>query len=343
MSLRQRKEVQEMSRRLLAFFAFALTIQAGILPEGLGVVQRGEVEKPVITDQAVWDDYGFAEAERATYKGGPAKPFTATAWRLKDPTGAQAAFRWLRPADAQPPSKDALIYSKLAATIKDGWLMTFGNYLLKFEGRVPATEELKLFLFQLPKVDQSSLPPVLQYVPQTGLIPGTDRYVLGPASLEKFYPKVSPSTAGFHFGTEAFIGRYKGKSGEVEMAVFYYPTNPMARERQPEFAKIPGAMVKRSGPLLATVIGPANADDAERALAMIDYKANVTINEKPGTDVIKDTGNLILNSMIMVCLLVVLGLLAGAMIYGSRYMRQRMSGQKDGEPAMTTLNLEKRS
>lgn len=331
-----------MSRRLvLLLAAIPVLASAGILPEGLGTVQRGEVSRPAIADRAVWDEYGLSDVETATYQG-KGKPFQATAWRLKDPTGSQAAFRWLRPASARPGSADAMGYTKFAATLADGWLMTFGNYLIRFEGRAPDLEELKLFLFQLPKVDQSSLPPILEYVPAATQVAGSDRYVLGPASLEKFYPKVSPSTVGFHFGTEAVVARYKGRAGDVEMGLFYYPTNQMARERQPEFEKISGALVKRSGPLLAMVVGAANADDAERVLSLVNYKANVTINESSPDGIIGKTGDLILNSMILVGLLILMCLVAGIIINGGRYMRRRVSGAKNDEDPMILLHLEDR-
>jgi hypothetical protein len=331
-----------MPRRLIFLLAgIPMLAAAGILPEGLGTVQRGEVSRPPLTDPAVWDEYGLAEAETATYQG-QGKPFQATAWRLKDPTGSQAVFRWLRPANARAGAAEALGYTKFAATLANGWLMTFGNYVLRFEGRAPELEELKLFLFQLPKVDQSSLPPVLEYVPEEHQVPGSDRYVLGPASLEKFYPKVSPSTVGFHFGTEAVIGRYKGRTGEVEMGLFYYPTNQMARERQAEFEKISGALVKRSGPLLATVIGAANADDAERVLSLVNYKANVTINETNPHGILGQTGNLILNAMILVGLLILMCVTAGFIINGGRYMRRRFGGVKGDEDPMILLHLEDR-
>src|SRR5262249_2653786 len=142
-----------------------------------------------------------SEAETGRYEGA-GKPFTATAWRLKDPTGAQAAFRWLRPADAKPGHPDALQYTKFAATIADGWLLTYGNYLIRFEGRAPSLEELKVFLFQLPKVDQSALPPLLEYLPKSAMAAGSDRYIVGPVTLAKFYPHVPPSVAAFHYGTE---------------------------------------------------------------------------------------------------------------------------------------------
>src|SRR5262245_36836055 len=144
--------------RLTFASLFSLLAHAAILTDYLGTATRVTLEKLAITDPKIWEEYGLSEAETGRYEGPNAKPFVATAWRLKDPTGAQAAFRWLRPANSKPGNQDALTYSKFAVTADGLQLMTFGNYLIRFEGRAPALEELKVFLFQLPKVDQSSLP-----------------------------------------------------------------------------------------------------------------------------------------------------------------------------------------
>ncbi|MDX1982999.1 MAG: DUF6599 family protein [Bryobacteraceae bacterium] len=330
-----------MLRLLIACVMIGGPLTAALLPEELSLTtKRVALQKLPVSDKAVWEEYGWTDSETARFEG-TGRPFTASAWRLKDPTGAQAAFRWLCPAGAGPGNKDQLTYTKFAVSVGDGGLMVFGNYLLRFEGRNPAPDELKILLFQLPNVDQSALPPLLGYLPKDEPVRGTDRYVLGPASLEKFFPGVSPSTAGFHFGAEALIGRYKERSGEVEMAVFYYPTNQMAQNRLPEFQKIEGAMVKRSGPLLAVVLNPPNADDAERLLAKVDYRANVTVSEgTPGSEA-RRAGDLIMSSFILAGLLLVMGLLAGAIMSGMRYMRRRQAGA-DGEQAMTTLHLEDR-
>jgi hypothetical protein len=330
-----------MLRRLIPLVALAASLRADLLPEQLSITtKRASMEKLPVTDKPVWEEYGWTDSEKARFEG-TGKPFTASAWRLKDPTGAQAAYRWLCPSNARPGPKELLIYTKFAATVGDGGLMVYGNYLLRFEGRNPLPDELKILLFQLPNVDQSALPPLLGFVPKEGPLTGSDRYILGPASLEKFYPKVSPSTAGFHFGAEALVGRYKERSGELEMAIFYYPTNQMAQNRMPEFQRIEGAMVKRTGPLVAIVIQPANADDAERLLARVDYRANVSVNEPlPGSD-IRKTGDLIVSSFILVGLLILMGAMAGAIVSGMRYLRRREAGA-DGEDAMTRLHLEDR-
>ncbi|MBL8176049.1 MAG: hypothetical protein JNK48_15330, partial [Bryobacterales bacterium] len=157
--------------RRLVLLGFAWAAQAALLTDDLGTTKRGPVETPKLEDSGIWREYGFAEAETATYKG--AHHFTATVWRMNDPTGAQAAFRWLRSPESKPGNADAMYYSKFASQWKDTVLMTHGNYLIRFVGGMPSLDELKIFLFQLPKLDQSSLPPLLEYVPQQGMLAGT--------------------------------------------------------------------------------------------------------------------------------------------------------------------------
>ncbi len=110
----------------------------------------------------------------------------------------------------------------------------------------------------------------------------------------------------------------------------------MAQNRLPEFQKIEGAMVKRSGPLLAVTLSPANADDAERLLAQVDYKANVTLSEGPPGGDVRKAGNLLVTSFILAGLLMAVGLLGGFMMYGMRFLRKRGA---DGDEAMTRLGL----
>src|SRR6185436_14584235 len=113
--------------------------------------------------------------EQATYKSG-ANQLTAKAYRLKDPTGALAAFEWLRPADAT-----ALKLAPYAASSGNRSLVLMGNYVLSFEGNRPTPEDLKQIFVFLPKYDQSSLPALRNYVPTNRLIVNSERYVLGPA------------------------------------------------------------------------------------------------------------------------------------------------------------------
>ena len=65
------------------------------------------------------------------------------------------------------------------------------------------------------------------------LIANSPRYILGPVSLERYFPGVPPSIAAFSIGAEAQLGRYSTPKGEMAVAIFNYPNPSIARERQP--------------------------------------------------------------------------------------------------------------
>ncbi len=280
-------------------------------------------------DRAVWEEYGLEAAEQATYTKGAHK-FTATAWRLKDPTGALAVFQWQRPEGATP--------SKLgdhAVETADAVMLGYGNYVLSFEGYKPSAEEVQSLA--LVRFDRSALPAFIGYLPKDQLVARSERYVAGPASLERFEPRVPPSTAAFHLGTEAQVARYQAAGGELELALFSYPTPDLARDRQADFNRLPGALVKRAGPMLAVVFAPKDPDAAERLLARINYQPTLTMNERVPTR--KDNiGNLILTIFELTGLLLAFAIVAGLALGGFRVLARKF-GIAGAQEAVITLHL----
>src|ERR1041385_2138062 len=140
----------------------------------------------------------------------------------------------------------------------------------------------------------------MTYLPVQDLIPNSERYVLGPVSLERFEPRISPSVAAFHTSCEAQLGKYRTPKGTMTLAIFNYPTPAMAKERAEEFQKIPGAIARREGPLAAVIIAPPDADAAERVLAQVRHDQNLTMNEKVPIDPSKGFARAILNAFMLV-------------------------------------------
>ena len=123
-------------------------------------------------------------------------------------------------------------------------------------------------------------PRLIDYLPSQDLVPNSERYVEGPAALQKFYPGISPSTAAFHLSAEAQIGEFQAPGGDLKLAIFSYPTPQIARLQTAQFQQISGAMVKRSGPLVAVILSPPNPDAAEKLLSLIRYQADITLDER---------------------------------------------------------------
>ena len=322
--------------RLIVFLAaFHAWLGAAIWQEQLGPFARGAVKPAAVSQADVWEEYGLLESEVAEYTG-PTGRFTASAWRFRDPTGAMAAFEWQRPAGATPSSAGSL-----AVETPQALVLAFHNYLLRFEGWKPAGNALAPFVESLPSVDQSALPTLPGYMPVANRVPNSERYVLGPASLALFEKRIPPSAAAFNLGSEGQFARFPAKGGDLTLGIFSYPTPSLAREREAAFGALPGAVVKRSGPLVAVILSPSDPDEAQRLLAKVQYQATITWSERMPT-ARDNVGNLILTIFALAGLLLLFCLAAGIAFGGFRvFARRFFKGWVDEEP-MILLHLDKR-
>ncbi len=372
MSLRQRKEIQKMSRRItcciavpqflggpwrivgqarslrrprrppfgtaklaaLALF-LPLVANAAIFPETLSNFHRvSDAPLTPPTNQAIWDEYGLREAETAQYEGDGQK-FTATAYRLQDPTGALGAFDWLRSSKSKPSA-----IAKLSAETPTGTILVHGNYVLSFEGYRPTNPLLDALASSLKQVDTSPLPVLIDYLPTEGLIPNSERYIEGPAALAKFDPGIPPSAAAFHLSAEAQVADFSAPGGDLKLAIFSYPTPQIARVQTGQFEQLAGAMVKRAGPLVAVIQSPANRDAAERLLSLIRYQADITLDQRVNTR--RDNiGNLVINAFVLIGILLCFTFVGG-LAFGGLRLFMRRGGRGEAADAMIVLHLQDR-
>ncbi|HTB15928.1 MAG TPA: DUF6599 family protein [Bryobacteraceae bacterium] len=317
--------------RLLLFLP--LVAQAAIFPEHIGTFDKGSPASLSMPDRDLLNEFGLEATEQADYKS-DSKHFTATAWRFHDATGAMAFFQAHRPSGATPAP-----VVKLTASTSDGSIFAFGNYVFQFTGAVPPATDLAPVYAQLPKLEQSPLPALISFLPSAGLIPNSERYVLGPVSLDRFEPRVAPSIAAFHLGAEGQIGKYKSPKGPLSLAIFNYPTPNMARERLLEFQKIPGAMAKRAGPLVAVTIDPPDLDSAERLLAQVKYETNLTWSQKVPTNEVKGFARTLINIFVLAGIILGMCLVAGVAFGGFKILARKMGRRVDPD-AMITLGLD---
>jgi hypothetical protein len=343
MPVRERKEVQEMLRHRVRFPVYllaavlapaaAVPARADMLPDQVATFQKASAKPLAVSNQALWKEYGLEAAEQAEYAAA-GKQFSLTAYRLNDSTGAFAAFQWQRPADARE--------SRIAATAAetgDSALVAYGNYLLRFDGWKPQTEDIAQITDRLPKLEKSPLPTLPGYLPSSHLVANSERYVLGPVALAQFDPGIPPSIAAFHMGAEAQLATYRVGAGTMTLGIFSYPTPQIARDQVAAFQKLPGAMAKRTGPLVAVFLSPPDADEAERLLSAVKYEAAITLNERVPTR--RDNiGDLIINIFLLIGILLIFCAAAGLAYGGLRALSRRWAGGGTGEEAMIVLHLE---
>jgi len=293
--------------------------RAAIWPEYFNGLTRDSATAVTLPDPALAEEYGFEAGEKAVYGEGK---FTATAWRAKDSTGAYAIRLWL---EGEKPVHQGLIQ--------------LGNYILEFKGPKPGVEEFKKLYVVLPRIEQSPLPTLVDFLPKDP-VPGSARYVLGPTALARFVPGIPPSVAGFHFGTEGEVLTSKTQAGDLRLAVFSFPSHQIARAQLAEFQKLPGMVVKRDGPLVAVAVNPPNPDVAEVVLAKVRYRAQITWNERTPSQQAQSVGSLLLSIFSLAGICIGFCVAAGVLFAGIRLLRRKLAGNREEPGEMIVLHID---
>jgi len=321
-------------RSFILTLLLAGTAFSALLPDTIGVWKRGDPAPAFAPDPPVWTEYALQEAETAPYSDG-ARKYSITAYRFVDATGAMAAFDQARPPQARP-----VTLMGLSVETDTDELVAAGNYLIVFRGYKVKPEELSHILATVPNYEHSPLPSLPDYMPK-GARPNSERYITGPGSLARFAPSIPPSTVGFHFTAEGELAVYGAKGEGTILVVFSYPTMEIARDRYPYFQQIPGALAKRTGPLVAVTLQAASADDAERLLSQVKYQATVTIPERLPTA--RDNPFTLFWNITILCLVLAgFMVLSGLLVGGIRILFHRGGISGDGE-TMISLHLSGRS
>jgi hypothetical protein len=308
---------------------------AAIWTEEFYGLKRTSLKPATPKTAPIWEEYGLEEAETAEYAGTGVK-LKATAYRFDDSTGAFAAYQWMRPQGY----KSAAI-EPLALETASNLFLAHGNYILHFEGKKPSIEELKGLYLVLPLTENSALPGLAEYLPVEERIAGSERFVVGPVSLAEFEPRIKPSAAGFQYGTEAQLARYRSPKGELTLAIFSYPTHHIARERLAEFRMIPGALVKRTGPLVVVTLAPPDPDAAQQLLAKVNYRATIVWQDDSDSSSPAAFADLLISIGVLVGLLLLASLAIGFFMGGSRFLYRGRKGAVPQDP-MILLHLDDR-
>ncbi len=253
----------------LCFLAIAAApFRPALWPEYLGEWKRVSAARVEVADPVLLDDYGMQAAERAEYTIGKLRMNT-TAYRFRDAIAGYAAYLEMRPADAKKSDFD-----DIAVQSGNSVYVLFGNYVFRFDGGLPDYPVYEELLAYVPKLDLTGLSPLKDALPAAGRMPNSERYVLGLASLDRFFPGVPPSVAAFRLGAKAIVARY----GNSKLAVFMYPAAAEASAQCGQFQKLPGAAVRCDGEYVAVTFD--TGEEVKQALAAF-HKPVPPVSKKP--------------------------------------------------------------
>jgi hypothetical protein len=275
----------------------------GILPASFagwtGTPQAGVPAQPVANGDhaastapsqqlAARQEYGFVSAEQAAYSRGK-DTLQVTLYRMKDPSGAYGMYSYLRSPDMPRAAvTDHSAMSRERALVLDGNLVLDirGADLQRWSGDLNA-----LVAAVNPKAEQGPLPTISEHLPTKGFIERSDKYVLGPVTLNQFFPVNSNDWLGFGTGAEAEVARYRVDGRELNLLLADFPTPQTAQKKlaqlqQDYHVNAPAAdansspiFARRSITLLAIVSGARTLEEANKLLDQIQSGTEVTWNE----------------------------------------------------------------
>jgi len=312
MSMWEWKEIQEMLRSFVISTFLAGAAYAAVWPQQIGKNQLKSEQEVQLADRGLWDEFGLTAATKADYGA-----FQATAYRFKDGTDSFAARQFL--AASNPNTTLA------------------GNYVITCEGRCPAPKDWADV--ELAGKRHGETPLIWAYMPSKGRVAGSERYALGSRGLKQFEPRIPAPAAAFEFGTEVATAKYRTAKGEEELVLFYFPMPQVARKQLLEVQKVSGAVVKRSGSILAAVLNPPDPAMAESLLAQINYEAQVSWDEQPPPKVTAQSlASMVLTIFKLAGALILFCLFAGLGFAGLKLVRQRL-GYQSANGTMIVLHL----
>ena len=300
---------------LSALFSTPLAAQA-ILPSSVGTwastgaatqAPAQQIEQLVNDRANVLREYGITSGERREYADGNDKT-TVTLYRMVDPSAAFGAFTFFRDPDMALPGP--VTSASYAAGKRGHALLVVGNLFMEVvsaKHEMSGAELNTLAQSIAAQADRRPYPPIAGFLPKAGLIPGTERYVLGPLALAQVFPSGATTRtdwAGFASSAEAIVGRYRLpgepskpssgglRSAEGVLLLILYPTQQLAADRYDALSKSfalnvepgeltgrPAVFGTRSSALIALLSGAESREIAAGLLNQVHYSSDVTWNE----------------------------------------------------------------
>lgn len=316
---------------LFALLGALLGASAGaqnLLPQSFaGWTRTGDVKTVTQPEQAdaaypaVLNEYGFNEAETATYTRADGRRLTVKAARFNDATGAYGAFTFYR----DPAMKSERIGTKAASANER--ILFFRSNVLVDAGFDRLTEmsgaELRELAGMLPEAKSSAanLPGLPEYLPKQNVQENSARYMLGPQALAASKTPVTAELVGFNFEPEILTQNYSTADGPVTLMLVQYPTPQIARERLRAFEAAGNSLaVRRTGPILVVESGSIGSSAARNLLNAVNYEAEVTWNEATSMSKRDNIGNLLMAVFGLIGILLMVGVVFGVFFGGIRVL-----------------------
>jgi hypothetical protein len=214
----------------------------------------------------------------------------------------------------------------------------FRSALITIAGASPSADAMAL------------LPPSL---PVKGIVPCSQKYVLGPIALHEAIPSLPAGLVGFRQGAEVQSAEYQSNGRRLTLIFISYPTYSIARERYAALEQGLDINQKTAagtiyGKLLKSYVllvqGAQSKEVAQTLMGRLTVQQVVSWDQPPpGKPVTVQMFHLIVGNIMLVLFLVGLAVLAGILLFVSRIVAGRLFPQSDWargyENSIIRLNL----
>ena len=275
-----------------SFSGWTGSVQSGLAP--MLVAYRDDVHPNDAMLEVTRREYGFVSGENGDYRRGP-EEMRVNLYKMKDPSGAYGLYSYLRATDM--PHADFTEHSSMS---REHGLVLIGNIVVEVAGKdLPKNgAELKALVAAIaPHAESGLLPTIRDRIPTKGFIDRTDKYILGPSTLNQFFPLADGDWLGFSQGAEAETAKYRVNGHEVDFVIADFPTPQTAAKKLAELQKqfnineskgvndSRGAgsakplYAKRAMTLVAIVSGATTKKEADAVLDQLESGTQITWNE----------------------------------------------------------------
>jgi hypothetical protein len=313
---------------------------AGLAPP---VNHNGDKTTQFVADAhaATQQEYGFVSGEHANYIRG-SDALAVNLYQMKDPSGAYGLYSYLRTTDM--PGAGLAEHSSMS---HERALVLVGNLVLEIQGKnVPrANADLKALAAAVaPRSESGLLPTLQQHVPTNGFVDRTDKYVLGPATLNQVFPLAEGDWLGFSEGAEAETAKYRVNGRELDLVIADFPTPQTAAKKLAALEKQfnvngsragsnPGPLfAKRDITLLAIVSGATTQEEAGAILNQISSRTEVTWNEPTFQFKEPGIGVMIVGAIMGTGAICLFAIIAGLAFGGFRLVVKRVTNRVFDRP-----------
>ena len=328
-------------------FVLPLSAQArrsasdGLLPAASEFAEFRSIQSDVRLDSVasiaklpeglLFAEVGFDKYERRIYATHPSGILTAEAVTLRDTKGAYSLLTLLgRSGPAAGPPGDFVSLSS------DSIVFIQSNILVRIQAKTQTDLVARVARQVSGRIKQhDSAPSLIARLPKMGLDAASLRYYLGPRSFARHGHTLDGIQLGFQTDTELAQARYtlQDQTGVFSLAEF--PTSELAEdyfERFRTLVKIdqePEQQIyfKRAGSLLGILAGSFEPLAAEKLLSGMNVTYSVQwILEKKSEPRLSGWGvpggllGTVLGALVLASFLAVLGLCAGVMLGGFRFL-----------------------